>query len=185
MDLIFIHGPAAAGKLTIGRELAGRLGYPLFHNHLIVDAVGAVFPFGSEPFVRLRQDFWLTVFEEAARAGRSVIFTFAPEPTVPADFVEAAQDVVARHGGRVRFVQLTVSPETQEVRVTAESRAAFHKLRSVEILRGLRARGGVEPLDQAEIVIDTETMTPPEAAERIAETLGLVPADPPYSMFPA
>src|ERR1700744_3598970 len=58
MDLVFIHGPAAAGKLTVGKALAALTGYPLFHNHLIVDAVAAVFPFGSAAFVRLRQDFW-------------------------------------------------------------------------------------------------------------------------------
>jgi cytidylate kinase len=80
--LVFLHGPVASGKLTIGRLLAERTGYALFHNHLIVDAVGAVFPFGSEAFVRLRERFWLETMAEAAAARRSLIFTFAPEPTV-------------------------------------------------------------------------------------------------------
>lgn len=47
MRLVFIHGPAASGKLTVAKELAALTGYPLFHNHLIVDALLAVFPFGS------------------------------------------------------------------------------------------------------------------------------------------
>jgi tRNA A37 N6-isopentenylltransferase MiaA len=33
MELLFIYGPAAVGKLTIGRELAKLTGYRLFHNH--------------------------------------------------------------------------------------------------------------------------------------------------------
>jgi cytidylate kinase len=70
MKLIFIYGPAAAGKLTIARELAALPGYAVFHNHLIVDAVASIFPFGSERFVRLREQFWLTLLREAAEAGR-------------------------------------------------------------------------------------------------------------------
>jgi shikimate kinase len=55
MKLVFLHGPAASGKLTIGRELAALTGLPLFHNHLVVDAVASVFPFGSQRFVKLRE----------------------------------------------------------------------------------------------------------------------------------
>jgi hypothetical protein len=48
MDFVFIHGLAAAGKLTIACELSHMTGFQLFHNHL---TVAAVFDFGSEPFV--------------------------------------------------------------------------------------------------------------------------------------
>ena len=58
-DLVFIFGRAAAGKLTIARELSRLTGLPVFHNHLIVNAVVAVFPFGSDEFVRLRDEFWM------------------------------------------------------------------------------------------------------------------------------
>jgi len=90
MEMIFLYGQAASGKLTIGRALAARTGYALFHNHLVVDALLAVFPFGSDAFVRLREAFWLDVMETAARSGQSLIFTFAPEPTVSVDFPERA-----------------------------------------------------------------------------------------------
>ena len=86
MQLIFIYGPVASGKLTVGRELAARTNVALFHNHLVVDAVGAVFPFGTQTFSRLREQFWMTVFDEAAKQGRSLIFTFAPEPTLRETF---------------------------------------------------------------------------------------------------
>ena len=52
MQLIFIYGQVAAGKLTVARALAARTGLALFHNHLVVDAVAAVFPFGSEEIGR-------------------------------------------------------------------------------------------------------------------------------------
>src|ERR1700722_14714607 len=110
MQLVFIYGQPASGKLTVARELAALTGLPVFHNHLIVDAVGAVFPFGSEPFVRLRESLWLRVIGEAASAGRSLIFTFAPEPSVAADFPGRVRSLVEDRGGEVVFVALEVTP---------------------------------------------------------------------------
>ena len=98
MHLIFIHGPAASGKLTVARELAKLTGLPLFHNHLVVDAVAALFPFGSAPFVRLREETWLAAFREAAEADHSLIFTFAPERTVRPEFIARSD----RDGGKPR-----------------------------------------------------------------------------------
>jgi len=174
MDLVFIHGPAAVGKLTVARALAARTGLPLFHNHLVVDAAHAVFEFGSPPFRRLREMMWLAVFDEAARAGRSLIFTFAPESTVRPQFIQEAAHSIERAGGRVRFVQLTCPVDEQERRVDAPSRAAFGKLRSVETLRRLRAEGAQDfPPLPAEIVIDTGVMAPDAAARAIAYALAL------------
>lgn len=86
MDLVFLHGGAASGKLTTARALEELLGSPVFHNQLVVDLLLPIFPFGSEPFVRLREQFWLSVFSEAAIANRSITFTFAPEHSVPNGF---------------------------------------------------------------------------------------------------
>jgi hypothetical protein len=71
MELVFIHGPAAAGKLTVARELRALTGLGVFHNQLVVDALTPVFEFGSPEFVKLREEMWLAVFREATRAGRS------------------------------------------------------------------------------------------------------------------
>jgi cytidylate kinase len=184
MNLIFLFGPAAAGKLTVARALSSLTGYPVFHNHLIVDAVGAVFPFGSEPFVRLRQAFWLAVFADAAKAKTSLIFTFAPEPSVPADFFAQAGEAVERSGGQVRYVELQISEAEQDRRIENADRAAFQKLRSREILQDLRARTAPFALPPpAELVIDTEWTSPENAAAQIRDALTLVPAAP-HVMYP-
>ena len=138
MKLVFIYGQAGVGKLTVGRELAERSGMALFHNHLIVDAVGAVFPFGSPAFVRLRERFWLDVFTEAATAGRSLIFTFAPESTVASDFPHRTRALIQAAGGETYFIRLTAPEGVQERRINASTRAAFKKLRSIDLLRRLR-----------------------------------------------
>jgi chloramphenicol 3-O-phosphotransferase len=185
MVVVFLHGPPAAGKLTVGREIARLTGYPLFHNHLIVDAVGAVFPFGTAPFVELRQRFWLEVFEEAARAGRPLIFTFAPEPTVPMDFVDQAVSRVGTHGGRIAFVRLMVSDTEQDRRIGNADRGRFNKLTSAEVLHRLRADTTRVLQPPTDLAIDTERMTAAEAAARIVGELGLEPLSPPHAQYGA
>lgn len=173
MRLVFIHGPVAAGKLTVARLVAERTGYALFHNHLIVDAVAAVFPFGSPEFVRLRERFWLDTMDAAAKAGRSLIFTFAPEPTVDPDFPARVRAIVEQAGGEVLFVALTLSEAEQERRLVASDRAAFGKLMSVELLRALRP-GMAESaarMPPACLSIDTGQASAAEAAARIIDHL--------------
>jgi hypothetical protein len=138
MYCVFIHGPAAAGKLTVATALRARLGLPVFHNHLAVDAALSLFEFGSSGFVRLREAIWMAAFREAAESGRSFIFTFSPEASVPPAFVGAAVDVVKRAGGQVLFVALTCSETVIEERIEAASRSAFRKLTSVAEYRRLR-----------------------------------------------
>jgi len=97
-----------------------------------------VFPFGSERFVKLREQFWLAMFHEAAEAGRSLIFTFAPEASVAPDFSDRAGQAVEAAGGEIIFVRLTLSHDEQERRIGNHDRVAFGKLRSVDPLRELR-----------------------------------------------
>jgi hypothetical protein len=105
---------------------------------LIVDAVASVFPFGSDRFIRLREMFRLTMFREAAEAGQSIIFTFAPEATVAPDFPDLARKTVEHFGGELIAIRLTLPVDEQERRVANADRSKFGKLHSVELLRQLR-----------------------------------------------
>ncbi len=175
MRLIFVYGGPASGKLTVARELAALTGFALFHNHLVVDAVAAVFPFGSAPFVRLREAMWLTMFREAAEARRSTIFTFAPEPTVQTGFPDRAKVAVETSGGEVSFIRLALPPEEQERRLRNPDRLRFGKLSSLELLRQLRdqfERCEAE-MPKAALTIDTARTSPAAAARLIVETLRL------------
>lgn len=169
MELIFLYGHPASGKLTVGRALAARTGYALFHNHLVVDAVCAVFPFGSDEFLRLREAFWLEVMEAAARSGRSLIFTFAPEPTVSPDFPDRVGKIVAAAGGHTTFVALGVAEEEQERRLAHADRARYGKLQSVELLRQLRPDFDLcmSAMPPASVTIDTGILSADEAAAQI------------------
>src|SRR5437868_3748533 len=177
MKLIFIHGGAASGKLTIARELGKLTGLPVFHNHLVVDAVAAVFPFGSEPFIRLRETFWLAMFREAAEARRSIIFTFAPEPTVRADFPARVMAEAESFGGRVEFVRLVLPREEQERRIANASRNEFGKLRSLDLLRQLEDQflAAEAAMPKSGLTIDTSLVQPIDAAKQIVDVFHLPP----------
>jgi hypothetical protein len=169
MKLVFLYGPAASGKLTIARELAALTGFAVFHNHLVVDAVASVFPFGNERFVRLREQFWLAMLREASEAGHSTIFTFAPEPSVMPGFAERARDAVMTAGGTVHFIRLTIAQDEQERRIADPGRAAFGKLRSLDLLRQLRAdfMACEAAMPPAALTIDTGVVSPSAAARMI------------------
>lgn len=169
VDLVFLYGPAAVGKLTVARELSDLTGFRLFHNHLVVDALTAVFEFGSESFVRLREEIWISVFREAAGQQLSTIFTFTPERTVRPSFVADAANAVEAEGGRMRFVELTCPAREIEKRIENESRDEFGKIRSLELFRSLERSGAFQyagVLDP-QISIDTSEVEPREAAFRI------------------
>ena len=171
---MFLHGRAASGKLTTARELHRLVGYPVFHNHLVVDTLTTVFPFGTEPFVRLRERFWLDVFAEAAASRRSLVFTFTPEPTVLPGFAERVRQVVERSAGRVHFVRLAVSDSDQEARVANPDRSQLHKLADVATLRASQGQPGAEQ-PEVHLEIDTSSSAPAESARRIVEHFELAP----------
>ncbi len=175
MKLIFLHGPPAVGKLTIARALAALTGFRLFHNHLTVDLVSSLFPFGSEPFILLREQIWLAAFAEAARNNVSLIFTFNPERTVRESFVQETIDVVEAAGGRIDFVELTCAEEELERRMEDAARKEFGKLTSVEQYRSLRDAGAFQfPKLPNGLSLDTTTLQPAASAQVISEYLALM-----------
>lgn len=176
MRLIFIYGMPASGKLTVAQELRVITGFPVFHNHLVVDLLTSLFEFGSEPFVVLREQMWLSVFDQAARAGlRGLIFTFAPEGTVRPAFIPAAVDIVEKAGGMVEFVELVCPEDEIKLRLSHPLRKKFGKLTSLALFDQLKATGTLDALKMPEpaVRVDTSANSPARAALEIARGLGL------------
>lgn len=173
MVVVFLHGPAASGKHTIGSRLAAKTGLPLFHNHLTVDLVKALFDFGSAPFVNLRAGIWRASFAEAVASGRSFIFTFHPEATVDPALIGELVRLVGDAGGRVHFVELLCSATAVRARLPSESRTRFGKLVDPALYATLERDGAFRfpPLPEPLLRIDTERLSPEESASRIAEAL--------------
>ena len=181
MRLIFLYGLPATGKLTVAHELKALSGFQLFHNHLVVDLLLSTFEFGSEPFILLREQMWLSVFEQACRACLpGLIFTFAPEATVRDSFISETVRTVESAGGTVDFAALTCPIDEIRKRLAHPSRTRFGKLTSVELFDQLLAANTFSQprMPEPRISIDTSIDTPARAALEIARALGLMPAAP-------
>ncbi|HQZ71901.1 MAG TPA: AAA family ATPase [Anaerolineae bacterium] len=178
MNLVLLYGPPAVGKMTVGAQLSQLTGYPLFHNHLTVDLGLLFFPFGSAPFQRLVTGLRYQCVQAAAEAGaQGLIFTYVygggDDEQVFVDELSAI--VEDDHGGRLLPVRLFCRPATLLARVAEPSRADHHKLRRPEELAALlAARDLLQPLPGREsLALDTDRLTPQEAALAIAQNLGL------------
>jgi hypothetical protein len=125
--LVFIIGPPAVGKMTVGAALRDLTGLPLFHNHQSIEAVLPVFGFGTPQFGTLVGEFRRRVFEEVANSDLpGLIFTFVWAFDVPADmsFVEELKAIFESRGGRTVFVELWADLETRLGRNASELRLA-------------------------------------------------------------
>jgi hypothetical protein len=175
--LLYIYGPPASGKLTVATALAGLTGYSLFHNHLSVDAVSCVLPFGGKPFTEVLHRFRIDVFQTAARAGISLIFTnnsawSGPEARCRfAAFATAAERAVEAEGGRTVFVKLTAPLAVLEERVARDSRRQLGKLVDKGRLRELVSGLDESALHPDDLEIDTSIVGARQAALHIQDAI--------------
>jgi hypothetical protein len=112
--LLYIVGPLAVGKMTVGHEIAVRTGLRLFHNHLTIEPVLRFFEFGSPPFDRLVGEFRRRLIEEVAASDLpGLIFTFVwafDQPRERKTLEEYARPF-QRRGGRVLYLELEASQQ--------------------------------------------------------------------------
>jgi adenylylsulfate kinase-like enzyme len=174
MKLIYLHGPPASGKLTIARELSARTNCGVFDNHLAIDLVRPFFEFGSDEFWKLVGDVRLTCVRGAAAATSTVVYTSCYDH--PADLArfEEIERIVQQGGGTLSPIYLQCSMAELERRVTAPSRVAIGKVRSVMGLHAQLRRWNCVAVPRNNcITIVTDSREPSECAEQIIDALGL------------
>lgn len=190
--LVFIIGPPAVGKMTVGHELARRTGLRLFHNHHTIDLVLNFFPFGSPPFARLVEEFRRRIFEEVADSDLpGLIFTYVWAFDHPGDHASVARlaDIFASRGGRVVYVELRATQEERLRRNETEFRLAQKpSKRDVAFSRRMllkhdaeyRLSSGGEFDGRADwLRIDNTSLAPDAVAERIIRRFALPILAPP------
>lgn len=118
MRLLIIFGPPAVGKMTVGRAVAARSSYRLFHNHHTIEPLIEVFGFGTRAFEVLNKEFRHRVFDEAARDGLDLIFTvmWCVEEETDRDYVLDLISPYADAGADIAFVELSADLSTRLTR---------------------------------------------------------------------
>lgn len=126
VQLVVIFGPPAVGKMSVGRALAARSGFRLFHNHALIEPLLEVFDYGTDPFHRLLGSMRQQVLDEAAAAGTDLILTYVLGLELEADAAELQAQLTAYldQGARVSFVELAADLDTRLGRNRTEHRLA-------------------------------------------------------------
>lgn len=181
MLLIILYGPPASGKLTIGKILSKRTGFPLLHNHLLVDLVVPFFPFGTPSFAHTTRAFRRRIVREALRArlpGLIVTYVWSFNSRPERTFLHQVRRMVQRGGGSVHFVELTCPDRMLLHRVTNASRREFGKVKSRRVLQKLLRTHRMNTREKSEqmpntLLIPTDRTTPAQAAEKIVRRFHL------------
>jgi hypothetical protein len=168
--LVYIYGPPAVGKLTVAERLSARTGWPLFHNHLSVNAIRPIFEFGSKSFTDVLRRLRLDVIHTAMGEGMTLIFTNnsawggseGRERFV--EFAAAAREAAEASGGRTQFVRLAAPAAVLEKRLANPSRQQLEKLLDVMRLRELLASLDDSTLYADDLTIDTSRYSADDAA---------------------
>lgn len=181
--LLLIIGPPAVGKMTVGRAVADRSSYRLFHNHHTIELLLDVFDYGTPAFRTLNSEFRRRVLEEAAAAGTDLIFTYVwgMDAASEADYLER---LVAPYDGHIAVVELVADLDTRLIRNRTEHRLAEKKSKrdvewsdanvlELETEYRMTSTPGLDaPAERMlarwpHLVIDNTDLEPGEVAERI------------------
>jgi adenylylsulfate kinase-like enzyme len=174
MNLIYLHGAPASGKLTIAKELAARTHCGVFHNHLAIDLARPFFEFGSTEFWKLVTSVRLMCVRAAASATSTVVYTSCYDHPADLPAFEELERSVRAGGGVLRPVYLQCSIAELERRVGAASRGLLGKVQTIAGLHGLLRQWNcvAVPRDTC-LTIDTDARTPASCADEIIRALGL------------
>jgi len=190
VTLVFVFGPPAVGKMTVGRAIADAGGFRLFHNHHVIEPLLDVFDFEAPAFQRLMGEFRQRVLEEAAAADVDLVFTLVWALDKPGD-----SDLLRRHlapfvdaGRPVALVELYADLDTRLERNKTELRLAEKKSKrdlawSDDNVRGLERyqmnTGVPSPADEViaefpHLRVDNTDLAPGEVAAQVLAWLAAV-----------
>ena len=122
MKLLFMIGNSAVGKMTVGQELMKITGLRLFHNHMTIEPVLAVFgQYNGAVINKLRQ----AIFEEFAKTDNyGMIFTYmwAFDQQSDWDYIEHVKKIFEPYSTEFYYVELVASREVRLERNATENR---------------------------------------------------------------
>lgn len=190
--LLFVIGPAAVGKMTVGAAIAERTGLRLFHNHLTIEPLLRLFPYESPQFQRLNHAFREQILAEAAASDLpGMVFTLVWDFDDPEDgaLVERYAAPFRERGARVLFLELAADQSVRLKRNAGESRLAEKaskrdlawsdaNLIGMDTRHRLNSAGDFDHVPEAHLLIDNTHLEPGEVADRAVRHFALRAAAP-------
>jgi AAA domain len=125
--LLFVVGPPAVGKMSVGQAITERTGLRLFHNHIAIELALRYFDFGTPAFRRIDAAIRRLVIEEVAASDLpGLVFTYVWAFNLPEDqaVVEKFAKPFRERGARVLFVELEATQAERLRRTAGVSRLA-------------------------------------------------------------
>jgi hypothetical protein len=125
--LLFVVGPPAVGKMSVGQAIAERTGLRLFHNHISIELALRYFGYGTPAFHRINGEIRRLIIEEVAASDLpGLVFTYVWAFNLPEDqeSVEKYAKPFRERGARVLFVELEATQVERLKRAAGVSRLA-------------------------------------------------------------
>ena len=186
MNLVILFGPHAVGKMTVGQELAILTGYKLFHNHMTIEPLAALFD--QEPHLMwpLVASFREQIFEAFIHSqNKGLIFTYMWALDEPSDhaYIQALEDKFTAIGAKVMYVELCADREVRLERNKTPNRLANKPTKrnlehSEAMFMSLEAKYRLNTVDgefkkEHYVKIDNTFLDPKEVAQIIARAFNL------------
>lgn len=115
---VFIFGPQAVGKMTIGQELSVLTGLKLFHNHMTIDLLEPLYGFSPEMW-RLTHLFRREIFQSFSKSDQyGMIFTkiWYLDQKEDWDEIESICNIFSSQGVEIYFVELEADVDERLIR---------------------------------------------------------------------
>lgn len=179
MKFVFVFGPQAVGKMTVGQELEKTTDLKLLHNHMTIDLLVPLFGYSPEMW-RLCHMFREEIFKSVANSELyGIIFTavWAFNESQDWEYIEKICGIFRKSGADIYFVELEASVEERLRRNQTSNRlehkpskrnvkeSEHHLLSTIKTLR-LNSNEG-EITEAHYLRINNTRLSAEEAAKRI------------------
>ncbi|MFL2075464.1 DEAD/DEAH box helicase family protein [Marinilactibacillus psychrotolerans] len=191
MELIFIVGPQAVGKMTIGKALEKKIDAKLLFNHETLDIFARFLGYTKETFRlsgSMRKELFKAFVEnEETNQTKRIIFTLMVGFDLDSDieYIQEVTDLFIRHDGKVYFVELEADLEERLIRNKSSFRLeekpskrniAFSEHELLTSMKKYRLNSYPEEVEKKlnhlnYLRINNTALSPDEVAERIQDWL--------------
>ena len=183
MKLVFIFGSGAVGKMTVGQELMKQTGLRLFHNHMTIEPVIALFGYYNGKVVSEMRESIFREFAASDLPGMIFTYMWAFDQQADWDYVEHVKEIFAPYGTEFYYVELIAPQDVRLARNATANRIANKPSKADVALSNARLKDedanyrlvsdeGEIPFDNY-LRIDNRNLTPEKAATLIRETFRL------------